>query len=88
MSKPSGRPGSPIGDLPVMVKPPAFDNQSTTGFFGERSGAFFSSDCFGALLDGAEFRHQRTAASGTSAVLGNDDGHYGAWPPTPSEVCV
>ena len=27
-----------------------FDNPSTTGFYDDRSGAFFSSDCFGALL--------------------------------------
>jgi flavorubredoxin len=30
--------------------PPAFDNPSTTGFLDDRSGALFSSDCFGALL--------------------------------------
>jgi flavorubredoxin len=35
----------------TAVKPPAFDNPSTTGFYDERSGALFSSDCFGALLD-------------------------------------
>ena len=35
----------------TAVKPPAFDNPSTTGFHDDRSGAFFSSDCFGALLD-------------------------------------
>ena len=34
----------------TAVKPPAFDNPSTTGFYDEKSGAFFSSDCFGALL--------------------------------------
>jgi flavorubredoxin len=32
------------------VRPPAFDNPSTTGFYDDRSGIFFSSDCFGALL--------------------------------------
>jgi len=32
------------------VRPPAFDNPSTTGFYDDKSGAFFSSDCFGALL--------------------------------------
>ena len=34
----------------VAVKPPVFDNPSTTGFYDDTSGAFFSSDCFGALL--------------------------------------
>ncbi len=33
------------------MRPPAFDNPITTGFVDERSGIFFSSDCFGALLD-------------------------------------
>ncbi len=40
-----------IGDRTLTaIKPPAFDNPSTTGFHDDRSGAFFSSDCFGALL--------------------------------------
>ncbi len=34
----------------TAVRPPVFDNPSTTGFYDDRSGAFFSSDCFGALL--------------------------------------
>ena len=34
----------------AAVKPPVFDNPSTTGFYDEKSGVFFSSDCFGALL--------------------------------------
>jgi len=34
----------------TAVKPPVFDNPCTTGFYDERSAAFFSSDCFGALL--------------------------------------
>ncbi len=34
----------------TAVKPPAYDNPSTTGFYDEKSGALFSSDCFGALL--------------------------------------
>jgi flavorubredoxin len=37
----------------TAVKPPAFDNPSTTGFYDEKSGVFFSSDCFGALLASA-----------------------------------
>lgn len=32
------------------IRPPVFDNPSTTGFFDDKSEAFFSSDCFGALL--------------------------------------
>ena len=34
----------------TAFKPPAFDNPSTTGFHDDKSGALFSSDCFGALL--------------------------------------
>lgn len=34
----------------TAVKPPAFDNPSTTGFYDDKSGGFFSSDCFGALF--------------------------------------
>lgn len=40
-----------VGDRTLTaVKPPVFDNPSTTGFHDGKSGAFFSSDCFGALL--------------------------------------
>jgi len=40
-----------VGDRTLTaVKPPTFDNPSTTGFYDARSGAFFSADCFGALL--------------------------------------
>lgn len=40
-----------IGDRTLTaVRPPAFDNPSTTGFYDDKSGVFFSSDCFGALL--------------------------------------
>jgi len=40
-----------LGNRPVVaMKPPVFDNPSTTGFYDRRSGALFSSDCFGALL--------------------------------------
>ena len=40
-----------VGDRTLRaVKPPAFDNPSSTGFQDETSGAFFSVDCFGALL--------------------------------------
>ena len=40
-----------VGDRKLTaVKPPAFDNPATTGFFDSKSRALFSSDCFGALL--------------------------------------
>ena len=34
----------------TAFKPPVFDNPCTTGFYDEKSGVLFSSDCFGALL--------------------------------------
>jgi flavorubredoxin len=40
-----------VGDRTLTaVKPPAFDNPVTTGFHDHKSGALFTSDCFGALL--------------------------------------
>jgi len=40
-----------VGDRTLTaIRPPAFDNPSTTGFHDDKSGIFFSSDCFGALL--------------------------------------
>lgn len=40
-----------VGDRTLnAIRPPAFDNPSTTGFYDDKSGVFFSSDCFGALL--------------------------------------
>jgi flavorubredoxin len=40
-----------VGDRTLTAfRPPAFDNPCTTGFHDDRSGALFSSDCFGALL--------------------------------------
>src|SRR5580658_6121591 len=41
-----------VGDRTLTaVRPPAFDNPITTGLMDGRSGIFYSSDCFGALLD-------------------------------------
>jgi flavorubredoxin len=41
-----------LGDRSVVaVKPPAYDAPETTGCYDPRSGAFFSSDCFGAILE-------------------------------------
>ena len=40
-----------VGDRTLTaVKPPVYDNPITTGFVDDRTGIFFSSDCFGALL--------------------------------------
>jgi hypothetical protein len=35
----------------TAVKPPTYDNPVTIGFHDSSSGAFFSADCFGAVLD-------------------------------------
>jgi flavorubredoxin len=41
-----------VGDRNLTaVRPPAFDNPVTTGFYDDRSGVLFSADCFGAMLD-------------------------------------
>jgi flavorubredoxin len=47
----------------TAIKPPSYDAPETTGLFDSRSGAFFSSDCFGALLsrpaeDAADIRRE------------------------------
>jgi hypothetical protein len=40
-----------LGDRTLTaVRPPTWDNPITTGFVDDRTGALFSSDCFGALL--------------------------------------
>jgi len=40
-----------VGDRTLTaIKPPVFDNPATTGCYEHKSGAFFSADCFGALL--------------------------------------
>ncbi|MGH3464755.1 MAG: MBL fold metallo-hydrolase [Kribbellaceae bacterium] len=44
-----------VGDRRLHAfRPPLFDNPATTGFLDDRSGALFSSDCFGALMPSAE----------------------------------
>jgi len=41
-----------VGDRTLTaVKPPTFDNPITTGFHDSRTGALFSADCFGAVLE-------------------------------------
>ena len=42
-----------VGDRTlVCLRPPTFDNPATTAVFDTRSRALFSSDCFGAVLQG------------------------------------
>ena len=56
-----------VGDRRLRAfRPPLFDNPSTTGFLDERSGALFSSDCFGAPLPSAEL-----AISGDVSAVGD-----------------
>ncbi|MDQ0745858.1 glyoxylase-like metal-dependent hydrolase (beta-lactamase superfamily II) [Streptomyces africanus] len=44
-----------VGDRTLMgFRPPLFDNPGTVGFFDDRSGACFSSDCFGGPMPSAE----------------------------------
>jgi flavorubredoxin len=44
-----------VGDRKLTAfRPPLFDNPGTIGLFDERSGACFSSDCFGAPLPDAQ----------------------------------
>ncbi|MCU1657946.1 MAG: lactamase, partial [Pseudonocardiales bacterium] len=44
-----------VGDRSLLAfRPPLFDNPATVGFYDTRSGACFSSDCFGAPLSSAE----------------------------------
>jgi hypothetical protein len=41
-----------LGDrVLTAIKPPTYDNPVTMGFHDSRSGALFSADCFGAVLD-------------------------------------
>ena len=40
-----------VGDRTLSaIRPPVFDNPSTTGFYDSKTDVFFSSDCFGAAL--------------------------------------
>ena len=42
-----------IGDRTITaLRPPTFDNPGTAGFLDGKTGALFSSDCFGALMQG------------------------------------
>jgi glyoxylase-like metal-dependent hydrolase (beta-lactamase superfamily II) len=40
-----------VGDRKLTaVRPPLFDNPTTIGFYDDKSGVFFSADCFGAII--------------------------------------
>ena len=40
-----------LGDRKLTaLRPPLFDNPTTIGFYDDQSGAFFSADCFGAII--------------------------------------
>ncbi|MFO7460422.1 MAG: MBL fold metallo-hydrolase [Desulfatiglandales bacterium] len=40
-----------VGDRKLTaVRPPLFDNPTTIGIYDDKSGAFFSADCFGAII--------------------------------------
>jgi hypothetical protein len=44
-----------VGDRRLTAfRPPLFDNPSTVGFYDDHTGAYFSSDCFGAPMPTAE----------------------------------
>ena len=57
-----------VGDRRLQCfRPPLFDSPSTTGFLDDRSGALFSSDCFGAPMPSLEL-----ATSSDVRAVGND----------------
>ena len=57
-----------VGDRRLhCFRPPLFDNPSTTGFLDDRSGALFSSDCFGAPMPSLEL-----ATSADVRAVGNE----------------
>ncbi|MDP3892376.1 MBL fold metallo-hydrolase [Nocardioides sp.] len=56
-----------VGDRQlVALRPPLFDSPSTTGFYDDRSGALFSSDCFGGPMPSPE-----VAESGDARAAGD-----------------
>ena len=60
----------------TAFKPPVFDNPCTTGFTTKKSGVFFSSDCFGALLSVGSRERGRSLGHGPPGRPGDlgDDG--------------
>jgi glyoxylase-like metal-dependent hydrolase (beta-lactamase superfamily II) len=65
-----------LGDRRLHAfRPPLFDNPATTGFLDDRSGALFTSDCFGAPLPSPELAtsadvRSRGRASRPATVVG------------------
>jgi flavorubredoxin len=54
-----------VGDRKLTaVRPPTFDAPETTGFYDPESAAFFSADCFGALME---------KPAGSASEIGPDD---------------
>lgn len=52
-----------VGDrILTAVKPPSYDAPETTGFYDPKDAAFFSADCFGALMSEP---HENAAGIGT-----------------------
>jgi flavorubredoxin len=53
-----------VGDRTLTaIRPPSFDNPATVGFYDDKSRAFFSSDCFGAVLQSAPHNARDIAES-------------------------
>ncbi len=62
-----------VGDRTLTGhRPPLFDNPATVGFLDSSSGAFFSSDCFGAPLPDAAL-----ATGGDARAVADDDRRAG-----------
>ena len=68
-----------IGDRVLLGhRPPLFDNPATVGFLDRSTGAFFSSDCFGAPLSSSELatggdeRDRSGGTPGRPVALGRD----------------
>jgi flavorubredoxin len=66
-----------VGDRNLRaVRPPLFDSPATVGLLDDRSGALFSSDCFGAPLPSPELAAARSADDIPPEVLAP---HQVAW---------
>jgi flavorubredoxin len=62
-----------VGDRELVGhRPPLFDNPATVGFLDRKSGAFFSSDCFGAPASSAEL-----ATSADVRAISDTDRRHG-----------
>ncbi|OLT06170.1 hypothetical protein BJF90_18320 [Pseudonocardia sp. CNS-004] len=66
-----------VGDRNLRaIRPPLFDSPATVGFLDDRTGALFSSDCFGAPLPSAELAAAHRADDVPPDVLAP---HQVAW---------